>query len=179
STTLGLPAKPARLGRSASPGLSASRPLAHSETWIIASDGFGADNDGVDERAKLVCVTAGGFRSQPARFACRASQVAIETHATFRNDKWFAGDDPFVKRFVQPRTFVFQKASTKVDSDGPEKPNRTAPMLRIRVDGADDYPPNSALDDIVCAGCSSSTGRARFECNVKDRFRWNWVRQFS
>src|SRR5207253_9369546 len=138
--------------------------------------GFGADNGGVDERAKLVCVTAGGFRSQPARFACRASQVAIETGATFRNDKWFAGDDPFVKRFVQPRTFVFQYASTNIDSGSPEKPNRTAPMLRVRVDGADDYPPNSALDDLVCAGCSSSTAGAWVKRNVKHRFRWNWRR---
>jgi hypothetical protein len=87
--------------------LGAPRPLAHGKAWIISPDGFGADNNGVDQRAKLVRVSARGFRSEPARFAWRASQVAIQTHATFRNYKWFAANDPFVKRFIQPRTFVF------------------------------------------------------------------------
>jgi len=30
------------------------RPLAHGKAWIISPDGFGADNNGVDKRAKLV-----------------------------------------------------------------------------------------------------------------------------
>src|SRR5205814_5699346 len=98
-----------------------------------------------------------------------------QTHATFRNYKWFAGDDPFVKRFVEPRTFVFQNASNKIDSGRAEKSNRAAPMFRIRIDHTDDYPPNSALDDIVCARRSSSTGRARLERYVEDRFCWNGI----
>src|SRR5205823_4609711 len=111
-------------GQNHSPGLDAPRPLAHGKAWIISPDGFGADNNGVDKRAKLLRVSARGFRSEPARFAWRASQIAIQTHATFRNYKWFAADDPFVKRFIQPRTFVFYNDIDNVNSGRAEMSNR-------------------------------------------------------
>jgi len=116
-----------------------------------------------------VRVSARGFRSEPARFAWRASQVAIQTHAAFSNYKRCAGDNPFVKRFIQPRTFVFYNAIANVNSGRAEKSNRAASMFRIRIDRADDYPPNSAFDNIVRAGRSSSTGRAGLERYVQDR----------
>src|SRR4029077_7231808 len=116
---------------------------------------------------------------EPARFPGRASQVTIQTHAAFCNYKRFTGNNPFVKRFVQPHTFVFQNTSANVDSSRVEKPKRAAPMFRIRINRTDDYPPNSAPDDIVCAGRSSSTGRARLERYVKDSFFWNGIIEFS
>ena len=99
-----------------SPWLDAPRSAANSEMRIIPADCLGSDNDSIDDRSKLLCMSTRRFRSKPPRFPWGPREMSVQTHPALRDYKWFAGDNPFVKAFIKSRALLFQNASCNIDA---------------------------------------------------------------
>lgn len=76
-----------------------------SESRIVAADGFGSDQNGVNALAESATVGSGGFTGDPLGFAGGASDASIEALPSFGDRVGEAAGDPFVKGADQLAAF--------------------------------------------------------------------------
>jgi hypothetical protein len=97
----------------------------------------------------------------------RTRQSTIKGHAALCDDKRLPAHDPFVESLVKVRTVLCQDAVSNSDACIAQPPDTSTVMVRIHVHRADNYCPDSSLENRFGARSSAPNRGTGFERNVE------------
>src|SRR4029453_18166758 len=100
-------------------------------------------------------------------FTRRTRQSTMKGHATLRDNKRPPAQDPFVESLVKARAVLCQDALSHVDACLAQPPDAPTVMARIHVHRADNYCPDSSLENRIGARSSAPNRGTGLERNVE------------
>src|SRR5436190_18824950 len=98
----------------------------------------------------------------------RPGQSPIQAHPAFGDDKWSPGPDPFVKRFIEHRTFSRQHSGAHLETRFLEEIDSMPSVPWIGITFPNHQLPNARLDNCAGTGTGSPSRRTRYERYVQD-----------